>query len=112
MKIYDLKNFTRGWFVGNFEPTILKTKEFEIGIASHKKDENWPKHYHKVATEFNVILNGKIKLNDTVLDKNKIFVVEKEEVTKIQFLEDSVILVIKTPSVPGDKYIVKEEKES
>ncbi len=28
----DLKNMFRGWFVGNFEPSIYKTDQFEVGV--------------------------------------------------------------------------------
>jgi len=108
MKIYNLKNFVRGWFIGNFEPTILKTKDFEIGIAHHKKGEDWPKHYHKLAEEFNVLISGKMQIGETILNPNDIFVIEKMEAIKPHFLEDCTVLVVKTPSVPGDKYIVEE----
>ena len=37
----------KGWFVGDFEPSVYKTKEFEVGYFTHKKGEKWPFHYHK-----------------------------------------------------------------
>ena len=36
-------NYTRGWLVGNFNPSIYKTKDFEIGVLEHKKNENTSK---------------------------------------------------------------------
>ena len=36
----DLKNMFRGWFVGNFEPSIYKTDQFEVGVLFHPKGEN------------------------------------------------------------------------
>lgn len=29
---------TKGWFVGDFEPSILKTKNCEVGVKSYKKE--------------------------------------------------------------------------
>jgi len=43
----DLKNMFRGWFVGNFEPSIYKTDQFEVGVLFHSKGEKWPNHFHK-----------------------------------------------------------------
>jgi len=39
MKLHKLDDMVRGWFIGNFEPSVLKTKKFEVGILSHKKNE-------------------------------------------------------------------------
>ena len=38
MKKYKLSEFKDGWIVGNFEPSILKTKDFEVAIVKVK----WP----------------------------------------------------------------------
>lgn len=108
MKQAKLKDFQRGWFIGNFEPTLLKVKDFEVGIMSHKKGEFWPKHHHKISTEYNVVLKGRLTINGVLLKKNQIFVIEPGEITKAEFKTDCKVLVIKTPSVPGDKYIHDE----
>ena len=55
MKKQNLNEMWRGWFIGNFEPSILKTENFEVGLLSHRKGEVWPKHYHAVATEYNLL---------------------------------------------------------
>jgi hypothetical protein len=47
MIVSDIKDMFRGWFIGNFEPAIFKSKDFEVGILFHSKGEKWPKHYHK-----------------------------------------------------------------
>ena len=41
----------RGWFIGDFEPSVLKTKDFEVGVLVHPKGEKWPAHFHPVCTE-------------------------------------------------------------
>ena len=39
MKKFKFENFIRGWLIGNFEPSILKTKEIEVGIKHYKKSD-------------------------------------------------------------------------
>lgn len=104
----DLKNMFRGWFVGNFEPSIYKTDQFEVGVLFHPKGEKWPKHFHKEAVEINVLISGKMILNGEELTPGNIFLIEKNEIAEPEFLEDCTIICVKSPSVPGDKYEVKE----
>jgi quercetin dioxygenase-like cupin family protein len=101
-----IEDFTRGWLMGDFEPSLVRTKDFEVGILTHKKDEIWPKHYHKLADEYNVLVKGKMSVNGIELNTGDVFVIEKGEVSEPKFLEDCTVLVIKVPSVIGDKYEV------
>jgi quercetin dioxygenase-like cupin family protein len=101
-----LSDYFRGWFIGNFNPSIYKTEDFEVGVLEHKKGEYWQPHYHKEAVEINVVLSGKMTLNGVEMNVGDIFRIEKNEVARPEFLEDCKILVVKTPSVIGDKYNV------
>jgi hypothetical protein len=101
-----LSNMTRGWFIGDFEPSLLKTKDFEVGILTHKKGEEWPEHYHKIATEYTVLISGSMTICGELIEPGTIFVLKPYEIADPIFHEDCVILVIKTPSVIGDKYVV------
>ena len=107
MKIYSLGEMTRGWFIGDFEPSVMRSKGFEVGVLEHKKGEKWPAHYHKKATEVNVLLSGKMVVQGVTIFPNDIFVFEPYEVADPEFLQDCVVLCVKTPSIPGDKYEVK-----
>ena len=107
MKIYKINDMKRGWFIGDFEPSVLKTKEFEVGILTHNKGEYWAPHYHEFSDEYNVLLKGKMTIQKKELNQGDIFVIEKNELADPDFLEDCIVLVVKTPSVPGDK-IIKE----
>ncbi len=104
MKKTHISNFTRGWFIGNFEPTLLKTPDFEVAVITHKKGEQWPAHYHKLGTEYNVLLEGKMFVCGQEINPWDIFVFEPNEVADPIFLEDCRVLCVKVPSVPGDKY--------
>jgi len=104
MKIYKIKNMFRGWFIGDFVPSVLRTKYFEVGLLTHNKDEDWPSHHHKIATEINVLLSGSMTINDKHIYVGDIFVIDPNEISTPKFLEDCKILCIKTPSFIGDKY--------
>jgi len=101
-----LSNMTRGWFIGNFEPSLLKTKDFEVGILTHKKGEEWPKHYHKIATEYTVLISGSMTICGELIEPGTIFILEPDEIADPIFHEDCTVVVVKTPSVIGDKYVI------
>lgn len=94
----------RGWFIGDFYPSVKKTKEFEVGILIRKKGEAQQEHHHKIATEYNVLIEGSMTVNDIHIEVGDIFIIEPNESTISVILEDCKILCVKTPSVIGDKY--------
>ena len=104
MKIHKISDFKGGWFIGNFEPTLLKTEQFEVCYKLHVKGEVWPKHYHLIATEYNCLVQGSMIIQGVTLKPGDVFVIDPLEVADPVFLEDCHIIVVKTPSVPGDKY--------
>ena len=103
MKVNRIENMTRGWLIGDFSPSILRTSDFEVAYLHHKQDEKWPAHIHNIANEYNVLIRGSMKLNNELLSQGDIFIVKKGMMTKAKFLEDCEILCIKVPSIPSDK---------
>ncbi len=109
MKYDKLHNFKNGWFIGNFDPAILKTKEFEIGLQHHSVDEVVEKHYQKQSTEYNLIISGELTADGKLLTQGDIFVYEPNEICNVTFNSECVILVVKTPSLGiSDKVIVND----
>jgi quercetin dioxygenase-like cupin family protein len=102
----NISEFYRGWFIGNFEPSLLKTDQFEVSLLNHTRGEQWAKHYHAVATEYNVLIKGHMKINGVEMTAGDVFVLEPGEVAEPEFLEDCQLVCVKTPSLPGDKYEV------
>jgi len=102
----DLSYFKGGWFIGNFSPSLLKTDQFEVCYKYHAKGEAWPAHYHKLGTEYNLLVRGRMKMHDKILEAGTLFILSPMEVADPEFLEDCEVLIIKTPSSPGDKYEV------
>jgi hypothetical protein len=110
MKIANLNDMIKGWFVGNFEPTVLKTNDVEVAVKRYKKGECEKRHYHKIATEITVIVEGKVKMNGYMYGKNDIVVIEPNEDTDFEVLEDTVTVVVKYPGANNDKYLGKAKK--
>lgn len=107
MKVSRIEDYKNGWFIGNFEPSVLKTKEFEVGIMQHKQGEEWPCHYH-TGTEINYLVSGNLRIQKIVLQPGDIFMLEPYEVADPEFLTDCTVVVVKTPSIPGDKFLAEK----
>lgn len=93
-----------GWFIGNFSPSVLKTRDFEVAVKHHKAWEPYVPHVHKETTEYNYLVSGKMLIQDTKLVPGDIFVISPFEMSDPVFIEDCVVVVVRTPSIPGDKY--------
>lgn len=94
-----------GWFVGDFLPTAYNTKDFEVCYKFHEKNSKWDTHYHKLSIEITFLIRGQMTLQNKTLKTGDIFVMYPYEVANPVFLEDCELMVVKVPSVPGDKYI-------
>lgn len=109
MKVNNLQNMIKGWFIGNFEPSLLKTNDCEVAVKEYKKGDYEGKHYHKIATEFTVIISGRVKMNGIEYKEGDIIVMEPNEATDFECLEDGTKnVVVKIPGANNDKYIVEE----
>jgi len=107
MRVSRIEDYKNGWFVGNFEPAAYKADAFEVCCKFHPKGDVWDKHYHKIGTEINYLIEGRMVIQDRELIKGDIFILEPYEIADPMFIEDCTVLIVKTPSIPGDKYIVE-----
>ncbi len=108
MKTAKLADMFKGWFVGNFEPTIYRTNDVEVAIKEYSAGDYEDAHYHKIATEITVIQSGRVKMFDKIFNSGDIIVVEPNDATDFTALEDSVTIVVKIPGANNDKYLVEE----
>lgn len=106
MKIHKLKNFTRGWVAGDFERSILRSKDFEFAVQYLKAGEKHPKHMHKIAREITVIVSGEFTLNGRALKAGEVMDILPGEPAEFVCVTDGAIAVIKSPSIIGDKYLI------
>lgn len=108
MKQAKLNDMTRGWFVGNFEPTLLKTADVEVAVKEYKKSDYEARHYHKIATEITVIVSGRVRMNGAEYAAGDIVIMEPGEATDFECLEDGTKnVVVKHPGASNDKYLEK-----
>ena len=105
MKVTKLDDMVKGWFVGNFEPSLIPTNDVEVAVKIYKKGDAEDTHYHKIATEITVVVSGKVKMNDTVYNQGDIITIEPNESTDFEALEDTVCTVVKYPGASNDKYL-------
>ena len=55
MKRAQLSDMLRGWFIGDFSPTVLSTKDVEVGVKLYKAGDSEERHFHKIATKYDNI---------------------------------------------------------
>lgn len=114
MKTFNINEMKNGWFIGNFEPSIHKTKQFEIAHHFHPKNECIEPHFHKQAWELNYVVDGYLSLminKETYwFSTGDFFMFEQNEYGKLHFFKNTNIMVIKVPSIPGDKFIVENNE--
>lgn len=103
-----MEDMVKGWFVGNFEPSIYKTTDAEVAIKTYRAGEYEKKHFHKIATEITVIAEGEVEMNGKHYMKGDIVVMEPYDQTDFRAVRDTVNVVVKIPGANNDKYEVTE----
>jgi hypothetical protein len=105
MRKTELKDFIRGWFVGNFSPTLIKTNDVEVGIKKYKAGDYEAAHHHKIATEITAIVFGEVEMNGVKYVADDIIVIDPNDSSDFKCLTDVVTVVVKYPGANNDKYI-------
>ncbi len=105
MKLFRLDKFIRGWMVGDFQPVIIQTKDFEFGVKKYKKGDKDQRHFHKRAEEITVIISGEYKIEGRIFKEGDIILIEKNEAVDFECLEPGYTAVVKIPSVKDDKFL-------
>jgi mannose-6-phosphate isomerase-like protein (cupin superfamily) len=101
---YNLDLFTKGWFVGNFSPTLAATDAVEVAVKHYRAGEAETAHYHKVATELTLIVSGRVRMSGEEVGPGEIIKIEPGQSTDFVPLTDTTTVVVKLPCVKGDKY--------
>lgn len=105
MKTARLDDMVKGWFVGNFDPTLIKTNDVEVAVKEYKKGDHEERHFHKLSTEITVIASGRVRMNGVEYGKGDIIVIEPNQSTDFEVLEDTITTVVKYPGANNDKYM-------
>ena len=103
---FSLKDMVRGWFVGNFQPSVMRSEDFEVAVKRYSAETREAKHMHKIADEITVIVSGRVIMNGVEYGQDDVIFVPKGNPTDFEALTDVVTVVVKAPSVLNDKYIL------
>jgi hypothetical protein len=112
MKVSRIEDMTKGWFVGGFESAALWSDACEVAVKRHNAGYSDEDHYHEIATEATVVVSGKARMMGRDCGAGDIIVVEPGEISNFLAVTDVLVVVVKIPSVPGDKYLLQGRAKS
>jgi mannose-6-phosphate isomerase-like protein (cupin superfamily) len=101
---HSLGEFTGGWFVGQFEPTLIPSDAVEVAVKHYRAGEHEPEHHHRLAVEVTVIVAGRVRMAGREFAAGDIVRILPGESTDFTALTDATTTVVKMPSVAGDKF--------
>lgn len=105
---FSVAQMTGGWFVGDFEPSVIRTQAFEVAVKYYQAGDRESRHVHKMADEITVVAQGKVRMSGRTFTTGDIILIPVDEPTDFEVLEPAITVVVKRPSVIGDKYEVEE----
>lgn len=105
MRVFQLNDMVKGWFIGRFSPTVLSTNAVEVAVKKYKAGDYEPTHHHKIATEITVITDGQVKMNGVTYFSGAIIVIEPNQATDFLAVTDVTTTVVKYPGASDDKYV-------
>lgn len=102
-----------GWFINSFieKGNPRYCEKMEILYKEHKAgDKSQASHYHKKKVELLILIEGKAKYKvngkEIILNKGDFLFVDVKNVISGEFLEDSKLFAIHSPSLSRDKVVV------
>lgn len=99
----NIRDFKKGWFLGNFEPSLLKS-DFEVGLRWNNMGDKEPRHYHQKTTEYVVFAGGVHMLNGVTYRDGDVTTIYPYMSTEYECLVPGYCLTVKDVSDPKDKY--------
>jgi hypothetical protein len=100
-----IENFVGGWLIGNFNPSIQRSTELEIGVKFFKAGDTEPSHMQRVATEITILGAGHVRIGSEFLNPGDVLIIPPLEFADFEAFEGGVLTCIKFPSLPNDKVL-------
>jgi mannose-6-phosphate isomerase-like protein (cupin superfamily) len=104
LELHRLSEFTGGWFVGNFAPTLVPSEAVEVAVKHYRAGDHEPEHHHRLAVELTVVVSGRVRMSGREFEAGDIVRIAAGESTDFTALTDATTTVVKMPSVAGDKF--------
>ena len=106
MKRFSLADSgARGWFIGDFDSAVHRTTDFEVCYQDNPRGKP-DSHIHYILTEITLIISGRALVNGEIFNPGEIHVLYPGDVSQIEYLEQTQVVTIKTPSIPNDKHLL------
>ena len=106
MRSYKLSDAgARGWFIGDFPEAVHRTKDFEVCWQTNPRGHA-ASHVHNEITEITLVVSGRVLTNGVIYTAGDIYVLEPGDISQTEYLEETSVLTVKTPSIPSDKYLL------
>jgi hypothetical protein len=102
---FKLENFTGGWVVGNFMPTLFTNIHVEVGVKFFSPGTIEPVHAQIRATEITIIHEGRVRIGDTNLESGEVLIIYPGEFADFEAFSNGSLTCIKFPSIPSDKIL-------
>ena len=106
MQIDKISKYKGGWLVGNFKPSLFIRNDIEVGVHHIKKGYLSDGHFHINSNEYNLLIKGSVlnTITKVIYNEGEIIIFEPKDRSNLEFLEDTIILVIRDASDPKDKF--------
>ena len=111
---------TKGWFFGAFVDDPLLRSDL-VEVAWQKLPDLTPspdqEHFHRATVEINIVIKGSIELSIDgerhKLETGQFYVIWPESVVSdLTTGDDTELIVVRAPSIPGDKFLGTPEPRS
>lgn len=105
-KLPTLDDMIGGWFIGDFDPSMIRTEAFEVGVKHYVAGDRDVAHFHKIAREITLVVSGTVRMLDQVWPAGSIIDIKPGTVNAFEAITDATVTVVKIPSARNDKYLV------
>ena len=106
MRSYKLSECgARGWFIGDFPEAVHRTKDFEVCWQTNSRGHA-ASHIHNEITEITLVVSGRVLTNGKIYTSGDIYILEPGDISQTEYLEQTSVLTVKTPSIPSDKHLL------
>ena len=106
--IARLEDMLGGWFVGAFQPAVLASDAMEVAVKRYPAGAKEAVHVHLVATEVSLLVEGRARMAGRDIGPGDIVVLSPGTASGLETFEPCTMVVVKSPSVLGDKYLLEE----
>jgi hypothetical protein len=105
VKRFKLSQFKGGWFIGDFEPSLLRSESVEVCFKEYFRGDSEPTHHQRSALEITLIISGTCSIKGEIFMPGDICLLGPLEAADFQALTDVRLVAVKSPSIPSDKVL-------